>query len=136
MSAFAVSFLAPSTRAAPRELLARPQLTRPAAPAAVRSSFAGKQIQFTAKPTRSWAPAPTSMAYTIVTDVCEGDSTCMEACPVNCIHEGPGQNAKGKEWFWIDFDSCIDCGICLEVCPIEGAILPEQVPEKQKTPEF
>ncbi|MEO1445955.1 MAG: ferredoxin, partial [Cyanobacteria bacterium J06635_11] len=26
------------------------------------------------------------------------------------------------------------CGICLQVCPVEGAILPEEKPELQKTP--
>eukprot|EP00274_Cyanoptyche_gloeocystis_P004312 CAMPEP_0196658784 /NCGR_PEP_ID=MMETSP1086-20130531/31533_1 /TAXON_ID=77921 /ORGANISM="Cyanoptyche gloeocystis , Strain SAG4.97" /LENGTH=75 /DNA_ID=CAMNT_0041992517 /DNA_START=274 /DNA_END=501 /DNA_ORIENTATION=+ len=75
------------------------------------------------------------MAYTIVTDVCEGIADCVEACPVDCIHEGPGTNSIGTEWYWIDFDTCIDCGICLAVCPVSGAILPEQKPELQKTPE-
>jgi ferredoxin len=30
--------------------------------------------------------------------------------------------------------SCIDCGICLQVCPIEGAIIPEERPELQRKP--
>ncbi|MCL2925209.1 MAG: 4Fe-4S binding protein, partial [Trichodesmium sp. MAG_R04] len=33
-----------------------------------------------------------------------------------------------------DFDSCIDCGICLEVCPVEKAVLAEERPELQETP--
>ncbi|NEO81555.1 MAG: hypothetical protein F6J99_37205 [Moorea sp. SIO4G3] len=40
----------------------------------------------------------------------------------------------GSDWYWIDFSSCIDCGICVEVCPVEGAILPEERPDLQKTP--
>ena len=74
------------------------------------------------------------MAHTIVTNVCEGVADCVDACPVACIHEGPGKNDKGTDWYWIDFSTCIDCGICLQVCPVEGAILPEEQPELQKTP--
>jgi NAD-dependent dihydropyrimidine dehydrogenase PreA subunit len=74
------------------------------------------------------------MAHTIVTDICEGIADCVGACPVACIHPGPGKNTKSTDWFWIDFDTCIDCGICLQVCPIEGAIVAEERPELQKTP--
>jgi NAD-dependent dihydropyrimidine dehydrogenase PreA subunit len=41
------------------------------------------------------------MPHTIVTDVCEGVADCVSACPVACIHPGPGKNAKGTDWFWI-----------------------------------
>jgi NAD-dependent dihydropyrimidine dehydrogenase PreA subunit len=74
------------------------------------------------------------VAHTIVTDVCEGVADCVEACPVACIHDGPGKNKKGTPWFWIDFATCIDCGICLQVCPVEGAIVAEERPDLQKTP--
>ena len=72
------------------------------------------------------------MPHTIVTDVCEGVADCVNACPVACIHEGPGKNVKGTDWYWIDFATCIDCGICLQVCPVENAILAEERPELQK----
>ena len=75
-----------------------------------------------------------NVAHTIVTDVCEGVADCVDACPVACIHEGPGKNKKGTDWYWIDFSTCIDCGICFQVCPVEGAIVPEEKPELQKTP--
>lgn len=74
------------------------------------------------------------MAHTILTDTCEGVADCVGACPVACIHEGPGKNVKGTEWYWIDFSTCIDCGICLQVCPVEGAIVPEERPMLQRTP--
>lgn len=76
----------------------------------------------------------TLMPHTIVTNVCEGVADCVDACPVACIHDGPGKNEKGTDWYWIDFATCIDCGICLQVCPVEGAIVPEERPELQKTP--
>ncbi len=75
------------------------------------------------------------MAYTIITDTCEGFGDCVDACPVACIHLGQGKNAKGiEDWNWIDFAGCIDCGICLQVCPIVGAIIPEERPDLQKSP--
>ena len=41
------------------------------------------------------------MAHTIVTDTCEGVADCVPACPVACIHPGPGKNVKGTDWYWI-----------------------------------
>jgi NAD-dependent dihydropyrimidine dehydrogenase PreA subunit len=74
------------------------------------------------------------LSHTIVTDVCEGVADCVEACPVSCIHEGEGLNSQSKDWYWIDFDTCIDCGICLQVCPVEGAIIPDERPDLQRLP--
>ena len=73
------------------------------------------------------------MAHTIVSDVCEGVADCVDACPVACIDRGDGKNSKGTDYFWINFDNCIDCGICLQVCPLEGAILAEERSDLQKT---
>ena len=75
-----------------------------------------------------------TVPHSIVTETCEGVADCVSACPVACIHPGPGKNVKGTDWYWIDFATCIDCGICLQVCPVEGAILPEERPDLQKTP--
>ena len=74
------------------------------------------------------------MPHSIVTNTCEGVADCVDACPVACIHEGPGKNTKGTDWYWIDFSTCIDCGICLQVCPVEGAIVPEERSDLQNTP--
>ena len=75
------------------------------------------------------------MPYTIITDKCEGFGDCVDGCPVACIHPGEGKNAKGiEDWRWIDFSTCIDCGICLQICPVQGAIIPEERPDLQKTP--
>ena len=76
------------------------------------------------------------MAHSIVTDVCEGIADCVDACPVACIDQGKGKNKKGTDFYWINFDTCIDCGICLQVCPVEGAIVAEgSPPEKVVEPE-
>ncbi len=57
------------------------------------------------------------MAYTIASNICEG----VAACPVACIEQGKGANVKGTIWFRIDAAICIDCGVCLQGCPIQGA---------------
>ena len=72
------------------------------------------------------------MGYTIMTDTCEGVADCVDACPVACINLGTGKNAKGTDWYWIDFTNCIDCDICLKVCPT-GAIIPEERPDLERT---
>lgn len=74
-----------------------------------------------------------TMSYTIITDECEGFADCVDVCPIACIYPGSGKNAKGvDDWNWIDFSNCIDCGICMQVCPV-GAILPEERPDLQIT---
>ena len=76
------------------------------------------------------------MAY-IICEPCAGpggkDSTCVEVCPVDCIHPKP-KKAGGDDMsqalfdaetqLYIDPDVCIDCGACVPVCPVE-AIFPE-----------
>ena len=76
------------------------------------------------------------MPHSIVTDVCEGVADCVEACPVDCIKPGPGKNAKGTDWYMIEFATCIDCGICLQVCPVKGAVIAEENIELQLTPGY
>ena len=49
-----------------------------------------------------------------------------------CIDQGNGKNSKGTDFYWINFETCIDCGICQQVCPVEGAILAEERPDLQK----
>ena len=75
------------------------------------------------------------MPHSIISDICEGVAVCVEACPVGCIKPGEGNNAKGTNFYWINFETCIDCGICLQVCPVKGAILPEERNDLQKIPD-
>lgn len=53
------------------------------------------------------------------------DKACVEACPVDCIHEGPDQ-------LFIHPDDCIDCGACIDPCPVEAIYTEEDVPDKWK----
>lgn len=58
----------------------------------------------------------------IITSLCLRDGGCVDVCPVECIVPGKPQ----AEWpaFYIDPDTCIDCGACIPECPF-GAIFPE-----------
>ncbi|MGZ4359617.1 MAG: 4Fe-4S dicluster domain-containing protein [Gaiellaceae bacterium] len=47
----------------------------------------------------------------------EKDKSCIEVCPVDCIHET-------ERMLVVDPEECIDCGACEPECPVE-AILPE-----------
>ena len=65
------------------------------------------------------------MAY-VITSPCIGvkDASCVEECPVDCIHEGEDQ-------YYIDPEVCIDCGACEPVCPVDAIYQDEFVPEDE-----
>ncbi len=58
----------------------------------------------------------------IITSLCLRDSGCVEVCPVECIM--PGKPVEEWPMFYIDPDTCIDCGACVPECPY-AAIFPE-----------
>ena len=66
------------------------------------------------------------MPHSINKNKCQAEATCASACPVNCIQKSSNKNIHGNEYFFINFSTCIDCGVCLEVCPVEGAVIPEE----------
>jgi len=56
------------------------------------------------------------------------DHSCVDACPVDCIYEGPRKN-------YINPLECIDCGACEIVCP-EVAIFPGRKARTEERREF
>ena len=48
---------------------------------------------------------------------------CVDVCPVACFHEGATMLA-------IDPDECIDCGVCVDECPVNAIFSEDEVPEK------
>jgi ferredoxin len=48
---------------------------------------------------------------------------CVTGCPVTCFREGANMLV-------IDPLECIDCGICLDACPVNAIFPEEEVPEK------
>ena len=66
------------------------------------------------------------MAY-VIAEPCVGtkDNSCVEVCPVDCIHPTPDEPDYDKvEQLYIDPDECIDCDACVEACPVD-AIYPD-----------
>jgi ferredoxin len=62
----------------------------------------------------------------VITSLCLRDSGCAEVCPVECITPGKPQS----EWplFYIDPDTCIDCGACVPECPYSAIFPEDEVP--------
>jgi ferredoxin len=67
------------------------------------------------------------MTY-IVTETCVDlkDKSCIEVCPVDCIHE-----ADDDRMVYIDPEECIDCGACVDPCPVDAIFAEEDVPADQ-----
>jgi NAD-dependent dihydropyrimidine dehydrogenase PreA subunit len=70
------------------------------------------------------------MTY-VIAGSCIKDDSCVEVCPVDCIHPKPGApDFETAEQLYIDPEVCIDCDACVEACPVD-AIFPEaEVPPK------
>jgi NAD-dependent dihydropyrimidine dehydrogenase PreA subunit len=50
----------------------------------------------------------------------------VDVCPVECIV--PGKPVEEWPWYYIDPDTCIDCGACIPECPYEAIFTEEDVP--------
>jgi ferredoxin len=62
----------------------------------------------------------------VITSLCLRDSGCVEVCPVECIV--PGKPVEEWPQFYIDPDTCIDCGACVPECPYEAIFPEDEVP--------
>ncbi len=59
----------------------------------------------------------------VITGICTRDGSCVEVCPVACIHTTPE-----APQFYIDPDICIECEQCMIVCPVEAIFLDADLP--------
>jgi ferredoxin len=62
----------------------------------------------------------------IITSLCLRDSGCVDVCPVECIVGG--KPITEWPWYYIDPDTCIDCGACIPECPFEAIFPEDEVP--------
>ena len=69
----------------------------------------------------------------VIAEPCIGekDNSCIEVCPVDCIHPTPDEPDYDKvEMLYIDPDECIDCDACVEACPVDACFAEDQLPEE------
>lgn len=59
----------------------------------------------------------------VITNLCTNDGSCVEVCPVACIHTMPG-----AAQFYIDPEVCIDCEQCEIVCPVDAIFKDVDIP--------
>src|ERR1700710_476261 len=72
------------------------------------------------------------MAY-VIAEPCIGtkDNSCVEVCPVDCIHPTPDEPDYDKvEQLFIDPEECIDCDACVEACPVDACFAEDQLPDE------
>ena len=70
------------------------------------------------------------MTY-VIAEPCIGnkDASCVEVCPVDCIHPAPGEPGHDDvEQLYIDPEECIDCDACVEACPFDATFAEDQLP--------
>ncbi len=69
------------------------------------------------------------MAY-VITEPCIDvrDQSCVEVCPVDCIHFEEGKDRL----LYVDPVECIDCGACVPACPEDAIFEESDVPEEQQ----
>ena len=64
----------------------------------------------------------------VITEPCidTKDTSCVGVCPVDCIHPSKNEPDFGSvDQLYIDPDTCIDCGLCVDECPV-SAIFPQE----------
>lgn len=68
-----------------------------------------------------------------IAEPCRGvkDASCVEVCPVDCIHPRPDEpDFDAAEQLYINPDICIDCGLCVDECPVKAIFAEDELPEK------
>lgn len=57
----------------------------------------------------------------VITNGCCNDTSCIPVCPVQCIRPRPGDpDFTSAEQLYIDPATCIDCGACMDECPVNA----------------
>ncbi|MFD4356918.1 FAD-dependent oxidoreductase [Nocardia sp. NPDC058518] len=69
------------------------------------------------------------MAYVITQNCCK-DTSCIAACPVDCIR--PSEGDDGTQMLFIDPETCIDCGACADECPVDAIYSEYDLPPDQE----
>jgi len=62
----------------------------------------------------------------VITSLCLRDGGCASVCPVECITPGKPEDLYPN--YYIDAETCIDCGACEAECPYNAIFTIEDVP--------
>ncbi|MBZ4623169.1 4Fe-4S binding protein [Mycobacterium avium] len=68
------------------------------------------------------------MAFVITQNCCK-DASCVPDSPVGCIR--PLDHST--DMLFIDPDICIDCGVCVEECPVDAIHYEDDLPPEQRS---
>ena len=74
------------------------------------------------------------MAY-VIAEPCIGtkDTACVDVCPVDCIHPRKDEaEHEGVTQLYINPTECIDCGLCVDECPVKAIFTEDDVPAEWK----
>ena len=67
----------------------------------------------------------------VIAEPCVGtkDTACVAVCPVDCIQPTKGEpDFEAAEMLYIDPDTCIGCGLCVDECPVRAIFAQHDVP--------
>src|SRR3954452_8584735 len=84
-------------------------------------------------PKHAWVSRVCSLSVMtyVIAGTCIKDDSCLEVCPVDCIHPKPGApDFDTAEQLYIDPEVCIDCDACVEACPVDAIFAENWIPEK------
>ena len=71
----------------------------------------------------------------VITEPCKNtkDTACVAVCPVDCIHPRKDEDTFATaDQLFIDPDTCIDCGLCVDECPVKAIFTEDDVPGEWK----
>src|SRR5678815_2698657 len=63
----------------------------------------------------------------VITELCTLDGSCVDVCPVACIHTKPD-----APQYYIDPDVCIECEQCEIVCPVDAIFIDWKLPAEHE----
>ncbi|HVT81057.1 MAG TPA: 4Fe-4S binding protein [Phycisphaerae bacterium] len=67
----------------------------------------------------------------VIAEPCVGckDAACTQVCPVDCIHPCKDDVAfEPATQLFINPDSCIGCGLCVDECPVKAIFEESDLP--------
>lgn len=71
--------------------------------------------------------------YITLTCIGTKDTACVDVCPVDCIHPRPDEpDFAREEMLHIDPQTCIDCGLCVDECPVRAIYAEELLPDEMR----